>query len=85
MSGFSCPGCGGAIDLFKVGGGMRAADELGVPFLGRIEIDPAICESGDSGRPFILRVRSKNSEAFDGIARKIIALSQSEEGEDRRV
>ena len=85
MSGFSCPGCGGAIDLFKVGGGMRAADELGVPFLGRIEIDPAICESGDSGSPFILRVRSKNSEAFDGIARKIIALSQSEEGEDRRV
>lgn len=78
MSGFSCPGCGEAVDLFKVGGGMRAAAELSVPFLGRIEVDPAICESGDSGRPFILRVRSRNSEAFDGIAREIMARSLGE-------
>lgn len=78
MSGFTCPRCGGAVDLFKVGGGMRAADELGIPFLGKIEIDPEICESGDSGRPFILRVRSKNSEAFDGIVRKIMARYEGE-------
>ena len=85
MSGFSCPGCGGAIDLFKVGGGMRAAEELGAPFLGRIEIDPGICESGDRGRPFILRVRSRNAEAFDGIAKKIIARSLRERGGERTV
>ena len=78
MSGFSCPKCGGAIDLFKVGGGMRAAEELGVPFLGRIEIDPAICESGDSGRPFILNVASRNAEAFDEITRKIMAHYEGE-------
>jgi len=73
MSGFTCPKCGKSIDLFKVGGGMRAAEELGVPFLGKIEIDPAICESGDSGKPFILNVASKNAEAFDEIARKVMA------------
>ena len=73
MSGFTCPKCGGAIDLFKVGGGMTAAEELEVPFLGKIEIDPAICETGDSGMPFILNVQSKNAEAFDVIARKIMA------------
>ncbi|HOO54518.1 MAG TPA: Mrp/NBP35 family ATP-binding protein [Methanothrix sp.] len=83
MSGFTCPKCGGAIDLFKVGGGMRAAAELGVPFLGRIEIDPAICETGDSGKPFILNVQSKNAEAFDGIVRKIMAHYEDERGEAR--
>ncbi|MCR3883593.1 Mrp/NBP35 family ATP-binding protein [Methanotrichaceae archaeon M04Ac] len=77
MSGFSCPRCGGAIDLFKVGGGERAAEELQVPFLGKIEIDPAICESGDSGRPFILSVQSKNSEPFDGMARRIMVHYES--------
>ncbi len=81
MSGFTCPKCGGAIDLFKVGGGMKAAEELGVPFLGRIEIDPAICETGDSGKPFILNVQSKNAEAFDEIVRKIMAHYEGEKGE----
>lgn len=81
MSGFSCPGCGGAIDIFKVGGGMKAAVELAVPFLGRIEIDPAICESGDLGRPFILSAASKNAEAFDEIVRKIMAQAEGSEGQ----
>lgn len=53
MSGLLCPHCGKRIDLFKVGGGERAALELGVPFLGRIPIEPKIVESGDSGQPFV--------------------------------
>ena len=52
MSGLACPHCGRPIDLFKTGGGERAAAELGVPFLGRIPIDPRIVEAADSGRPF---------------------------------
>ncbi|HII07381.1 MAG TPA: Mrp/NBP35 family ATP-binding protein [Methanotrichaceae archaeon] len=78
MSGFTCPKCGKAIDIFKVGGGMKAAEELRVPFLGRIEIDPAICETGDSGKPFILNVQSKTAEAFDEIVRKIMAHYEGE-------
>lgn len=54
MSGMVCPHCGGQINLFKKGGGERAAKELGVPFLGRIPIDPRIVELGDDGKPFIL-------------------------------
>jgi Mrp family chromosome partitioning ATPase len=50
MSGLICPHCGGRIDLFKVGGGQRAAEELGVPFLGRIPIDPLVVEKCDSGK-----------------------------------
>lgn len=54
MSGMRCPHCGKAIDLFKVGGGEKAAKELGVPFLGRVPIDPGVVRQGDSGPPFVL-------------------------------
>ena len=50
MSGLSCPHCGGSIDLFKTGGGVRSAMELGVPLLGVIPIDPQIVIAGDSGQ-----------------------------------
>ena len=38
MSGFACPHCGEKIDLFKIGGGERAALELQVPFLGAVPL-----------------------------------------------
>jgi len=53
MSGFICPKCGHKTDIFKSGGGEKMAEEMGVPFLGRIPIDPAIVEACDSGRPYI--------------------------------
>jgi Mrp family chromosome partitioning ATPase len=53
FSGFECPECGHRIDLFKSGGGKRAAEELGVPFLGGIPIAPQMVEAGDSGRPIV--------------------------------
>ena len=70
MSGFVCPKCGEKIDLFKVGGGERSANEMGVPFLGAIPIDPKIVEDGDSGKPFVLD-RSDASESFEKIADKV--------------
>jgi len=51
MSGFVCLHCGETTELFKSGGGERMAAEMGVPFLGRIPIDPAVVEAGDAGRP----------------------------------
>lgn len=53
MSGFVCPHCGKNIDLFKSGGGEKAARELNVPFLGRIPFDLRIVESTDNGKSFI--------------------------------
>src|SRR5436190_22470986 len=38
MSGFVCPHCGKETAIFKVGGGEAAAEELGLPFLGRIPL-----------------------------------------------
>ncbi|MDT8357229.1 MAG: Mrp/NBP35 family ATP-binding protein [Methanomicrobiaceae archaeon] len=55
MSGMVCPHCGKSIDLFGTGGGERAAQELRVPFLGRIPLDPEMRKAGDEGRPFIIK------------------------------
>ncbi len=52
MSGFSCPHCGGAVDLFGQGGGERMAKSLGLDFLGRIPFDPRVVACGDSGTAF---------------------------------
>jgi len=54
MSGMACPHCGGIVNLFSAGGGKNAADELGVPFLGAIPLDPAMVTAGDEGRPYIM-------------------------------
>ncbi len=73
MSTFSCPHCGHAIDLFKAGGGERAAHDLDVPFLGAIPIDPAVVRDTDSGRPFMLYNMSCTAGmAFQRIVEKIL-------------
>ena len=52
MSGFVCPHCGESIDIFSSGGGEQMAEEMRVPFLGRIPFDPQVVTSGDKGTPY---------------------------------
>jgi ATP-binding protein involved in chromosome partitioning len=40
-------------DVFGSGGGGRLADELGVPLLGTIPLDPRVREAGDAGEPLV--------------------------------
>ena len=40
-------------DIFGTGGGQRLADELGVPLLGTIPLDPRLREGGDIGEPLV--------------------------------
>jgi len=73
MSGLICPHCGNKIDLFKEGGGVKTALELGIPFLGRIPIDPKVVVSTDNGRPFILdNPESEVAKAFQDIVDKVL-------------
>lgn len=73
MSGLLCPHCGKEIDLFKRGGGEKAALKLEVPFLGRVPIEPKIVELGDEGKPFITHYpESSASKAFMEIVEKIL-------------
>jgi len=52
MSGFTTED-GRHYDLFGSGGGSELADQLGVPLLGQIPLDPNVVNGGDEGRPVV--------------------------------
>lgn len=69
MSTFTCPHCGGDTDVFRRGGGERMSEELRVPFLGAIPLDPDIVTGGDSGSPIVIdKPDSVAARAYMGIA-----------------
>lgn len=72
MSGFICPHCNKAIDLFGSGGGEKTARTAGIQFLGRIPFDPNVVSCGDSGISFQDQYAdSQVTQAFLDIAGKI--------------
>jgi len=80
MSYFVCNKCGERTEIFSYGGGERAASKLGVPFLGRVPIDPAIRAGGDRGMPLVMAdPESPQAKAFmeiaSGIAARISGLT----------
>lgn len=75
MSGMTCPHCGKNIDLFKKGGGKKVALELGVPFLGKIPIDPQIVISSDEGKPFI--ATHPDSEASKALMKIVESITEA--------
>lgn len=79
MSFFVCGHCGERTEIFSYGGGERAAAKVGIPFLGRIPIDPAIRDGGDTGHPIVVAdPESPQAVAFRDIAKKIAeTLGQS--------
>ncbi|KAJ2720872.1 cytosolic Fe-S cluster assembly factor nbp35 [Coemansia sp. Benny D115] len=55
MSGFVCPSCHGESRIFRptTGGAQKLCEELNLPLLGRIPLDPRIGQACDQGTPFI--------------------------------
>jgi ATP-binding protein involved in chromosome partitioning len=79
MSGMVCPHCGGHISLFGEGGGKKAAEELGVPYLGAIPLDPAMVKAGDEGRPFLHHASgSPTVKAVKQVMENLVAQIESE-------
>ncbi|MFA4859701.1 Mrp/NBP35 family ATP-binding protein [Methanoregula sp.] len=73
MSGMACPHCGEIVNLFGAGGGKKAAEDLAVPFLGAIPLDPAMVKAGDEGRPYILRhADSPTWRAVDAVMKNLV-------------
>jgi len=73
MSYLVCPHCNHEIDVFSTGGGERTAEQYGVPFLGRIELDPTIRQGGDSGHPVVLGgEQANNAKSLFAFARKVL-------------
>jgi ATP-binding protein involved in chromosome partitioning len=54
MSYLVCTHCGERTPLFGTGGGRLLADELNVPLLGEIPLEPAVREGGDFGQPIVV-------------------------------
>lgn len=74
MSYYKCPECGHVDHVFDHGGARRAADELGVPFLGEIPLDLKIRLGADEGKPIIhTDPGGEHSKAYAAIADKIAA------------
>lgn len=74
LSGFACPSCGAVHEIFSTGGGERLAKEAGVPFLGRIPIDPEVARSGDDGDVFLaVAGKSPSAVAFKEVIARVVA------------
>jgi ATP-binding protein involved in chromosome partitioning len=68
MSGFSCPHCGKKIAIFGTGGGARMAEEMGIPLLGAIPMDPEMVDLGDRGE-LTAMMRKRDTELNNAFAR----------------
>ncbi len=83
MSGFVCPHCGAEVEIFSAGGGERLALELGVPFLGRIPLDPRVVQSGDEGRPFAAYLaETEVAQAFAAVVQRLISATEGRLSEE---
>jgi ATP-binding protein involved in chromosome partitioning len=52
MAGLACD-CGRVHTVFGEGGGQELADDLGVPLIASIPLDPEVVPGGDHGRPVV--------------------------------
>jgi ATP-binding protein involved in chromosome partitioning len=73
MSAFVTPG-GESFALFGTGGGAALAKEIDAPLLGRVPLEPAVSEGGDTGRPVVMSdPDSPAARAFGALAQTISA------------
>ena len=80
MSGYICGNCHKEFDFMKRGGGEALAEELGVPFLGRLSLNPEVAEACDSGIPFVYKypgnpVSKKMIEIAERLEKEILKSS----------
>lgn len=82
MSGFVCPTCGNRHEIFKSGGGEKTAADFGLPFLGRLPIDPAIVTAGDSGQAIDSMTSHTKEEMQHIVDTMVQQLPNKEKGVD---
>jgi ATP-binding protein involved in chromosome partitioning len=74
MSWFVCPECGHEHHVFGHGGTERAAQRLGVPFLGAIPLHEDIRVEADGGAPIVVsKPDSEAAKAFRDVASQVAA------------
>lgn len=61
-------------EIFGSGGGQKAAQLIGIEYLGSIELDPRIRTGGDTGKPIVVEAPdSAAAQSIRTLARKIAA------------
>jgi ATP-binding protein involved in chromosome partitioning len=74
MSGFTTED-GRHYALFGSGGGSELADQLGVPLLGQIPLDPNVVNGGDEGRPVVTEdPNGPAGESIRSVADRLVEL-----------
>jgi len=64
-------------EVFGSGGGAELADELGVPLLGSVPLDPRLCACGDAGTPVVAaEPDAPAARAIAAIAGRVAALAR---------
>jgi ATP-binding protein involved in chromosome partitioning len=78
MSYLIAPQSGERIDVFGQGGGKRTAEQMNVPFLGELALNPEVRIGGDSGAPVTTRPgEDKAAAPFLALAKQVDALCSS--------
>jgi ATP-binding protein involved in chromosome partitioning len=72
MSYLIAPGSGERIDVFGQGGGKKTAEQMNIPFLGELALDPDVRIGGDSGQPVTTRAgEDKHATPFLELAKRV--------------
>ncbi len=73
MSAFTCSH-GERHEVFGRGGGRRLAEEVGVPLLATIPLEPAVALGGDNGEPAALDLTTDAGKAFGTLVEAVLEL-----------
>jgi ATP-binding protein involved in chromosome partitioning len=74
MSFFVCDHCQERTEIFGHGGGVKMAEDMGIPMLGQIPIDTRVRSGGDEGRPIVSAAPdAPAAKAFFDIAGRVAA------------
>ena len=74
MAGMTCPHCGEEIDVFGHGGGHVLAEDMHLPLLASVPLDPEVRIAGDEGRPTAISAPdSPAGRAFAQVADQVVS------------
>ena len=73
MSFYLCTDCGKETEIFRRGGGQKESERLGIPLLGRIPLEAAVCDAGDAGVPVVVgEPDSRAGQEFRQVAAAVV-------------
>jgi ATP-binding protein involved in chromosome partitioning len=81
MSGFTVED-GRHYDVFGAGGGRELADEIGVPLIAQVPLDPFVVQGGDAGRPVVTaHPDAPSARAISAAAARLVEMVPPAEDE----